>query len=95
MNAFEKEEKKKQQQQSKIEKEKKKKAGKMKQIVKAKEMPAIGDFCFGKVRGYLPWPGHVTKIEKHIVWVELFNSGLRYFIRLYSNCCLLQRKMYN
>lgn len=67
---FEMEEKKKQ---KKIEKEEKK----MKQIVRAKEVPSIGDLCFAKVRGYAPWPAIVTKIEKPTVWVKFFNSSQR------------------
>lgn len=80
LNAFEKKEKQKQQQQSKNEKKIKKKAKKTKQLVRAKEMPVIGDFCFAKVRGYPPWPAFVEKIEKPIVWVKFFNSNQRYSI---------------
>lgn len=80
LNAFEKKEKQKQQQQSKIEKRMKQKGEKSKQLVRTKEIPAIGDFCFAKVRGYAPWPAVVDKIEKPIVWVKFFNSNQRYCI---------------
>lgn len=53
---------------------KKKKGGsKMKRLVRAKEMPAVGDFCFAKVRGWKPWPGNVMKIENSIIWVKFYN----------------------
>lgn len=57
-----------------------------KKIVRAKSMPVVGDFCFAKIKGFAPWPAVVSKIEntgkhikKTIVWVEFFNSGLRFF----------------
>lgn len=55
----------------------KKKSKKKQQIVLAQVMPLVGDLCFGKVRGYAPWPAIVTNIDKNVIWVKFFNSNQR------------------
>lgn len=76
----------KQQSPKKKEKKGKKKNNKM---VRVKEVPLVGDFCFAKVRGYAPWPAYVTKIQKNVIWVKFFNSTERYLIECTS--CTLHR----
>lgn len=39
--------------------------------------PKKGDLCFGKVRGFVPWPAYVTGIEGSFAWVKFFNSTLK------------------
>lgn len=52
----------------------KKETRKKKQLVKSKPSLSIGDFCFGKVKGYKAWPGFITEITGSTIWVKFFNS---------------------
>lgn len=101
--AFEMQQKKEQKQPPKTQKKKKKATKKKKQLVRAREMPAIGDFCFAKVRGWKPWPGNVIKIEHSTIWVKFYgwNPEEKYVINsghisqsTYISFLNLQRKMH-
>lgn len=52
-----------------------------KKIVRIKPLPAVGDLCFGKVRGFVAWPAVVSEVEKlggkTVIWVKFFNSTER------------------
>lgn len=60
------------------------KAAKAKQIARIKDLPKVGDLCFGKVRGYKPWPAFVTKIQKSkngsVIWVQFFNANQQRYL---------------
>lgn len=65
---------------NKKEKKKTKKAKKTVATYSKADPPKQGDLCFAKVKGFVPWPAYVTEIEGGFVWVQFFNSTLKYVI---------------
>lgn len=47
------------------------------QLMNVKPIPAVGDLCFGKVKGFVAWPCVITAVELPTIWVKFFNSTLR------------------
>lgn len=48
------------------------------QVVKQTSMPpAVGDLCYGKIKGYVEWPAVVTDVQKKFAWVKFFNASMQ------------------